>query len=614
MSGRTSKASQAAVWVIILLLIVGLGGFGVTNFGGTIRSVGAVGDKEITVDAYARALQQELRVMESQFGQALTMEQARLFGLDQIVLERLFSTASLDNETARIGLSVGDDQVRSQLTANTSFQGATGGFDREAYRFALRQIGYTEAEYEDIVREETARTLLQSAVIGGIGSADTLTDSLLNYQLERRSFDYVRLDETNLSDPLPTPTEEQLTAYYQGNTPDFTDPEKKRITYIWLTPEMLVDTVTIDEEGLRAIYDARIDEYERPERRLVERLIFSSQEAAETASAALIAGETTYSDLVADAGFSLGDVDMGDVTAAELGDAAEGIFALTELGTTGVLPSDFGPAIYRMNGILAAQSTPFEDARADLLPEYASDRARRVIEDMLTDIDDLLAGGATLEEIANETDLQLGQIDWWDGLGEGIAAYNPFREAAGAVLEGDFAELGELDDGGIFALRLDETIEPALLPIDDVRNQVIDGWEAQENDQRVQAYAQSVMAQLNETTTAATLGLALQTQTDLLRTGYLDGTPEGLIAEVFEMDLNETRIIEGFGSSYIVTLTSIAAPADDDATTERRTRLSESITQGIAQDVFEIYARALQSDAGISLNQTAIDAVQAQLP
>ncbi|WP_166415813.1 peptidylprolyl isomerase [Cochlodiniinecator piscidefendens] len=614
MSGRTNKASQAAVWVIILLLIVGLGGFGVTNFGGTIRSVGAVGDKEISVDAYARALQQELRVMESQFGQSLTMEQARLFGLDQIVLERLFSTAALDNETARIGLSVGDNQVRTQVTTNSSFQGATGGFDREAYRFALRQIGYTEAEYEDIVREETARTLLQSSIISGIGSADTLTNSLLDYQLERRSFDYIRLDETNLADPLPAPTEEQLTTYYQGNTPDFTDPEKKSITYIWLTPEMLVDTVTIDEEGLRTIYDARIEEYERPERRLVERLIFSSQEEAEAASAALIAGETTYSDLVADAGFSLGDVDMGDVMASDLGDAADGVFALTEPGTTGVLQSEFGPAIFRMNGILAAQSTSFEDARAELLPEYASDRARRVIEDMLTDIDDLLAGGATLEEIANETDMQLGQIDWWDGLGEGIAAYNPFREAAGTVSMGDFAELAELDDGGIFALRLDEVIEPALLPLDDVRNNVIDGWEAQENDLRVQAYALDIMAQLIETTTADALGLTVQTQTDLLRTGYLDGTPEGLINEVFEMADGETRVIAGFGSSYIVTLNSIQPPADDEATAERRARLSESITQGIAQDVFEIYARALQDDAGISINQTAISAVQAQLP
>ena len=38
------------------LLILGLGGFGVTNLSGTIRSVGSVGDKDISVDSYAQAL------------------------------------------------------------------------------------------------------------------------------------------------------------------------------------------------------------------------------------------------------------------------------------------------------------------------------------------------------------------------------------------------------------------------------------------------------------------------------------------------------------------------------------------------------------------------------
>ena len=43
------------------LLILGLGGFGVTNLGGTVRSVGAVGETEIDVNTYARTLQNEMQ-------------------------------------------------------------------------------------------------------------------------------------------------------------------------------------------------------------------------------------------------------------------------------------------------------------------------------------------------------------------------------------------------------------------------------------------------------------------------------------------------------------------------------------------------------------------------
>ena len=41
------KASDFAVWIILALLIVGLGGFGISNFGGSVRSIGSVGDDTV---------------------------------------------------------------------------------------------------------------------------------------------------------------------------------------------------------------------------------------------------------------------------------------------------------------------------------------------------------------------------------------------------------------------------------------------------------------------------------------------------------------------------------------------------------------------------------------
>jgi peptidyl-prolyl cis-trans isomerase D len=46
-------------------------------------------------------------------------------------------------------------------------------------------------------------------------------------------------------------------------------------------------------------------------------------------------------------------------------------------GIAGPLPSEFGPALYRINAILAATETTFEEARETLKPELAADAARR---------------------------------------------------------------------------------------------------------------------------------------------------------------------------------------------------------------------------------------------
>src|SRR5680860_1627658 len=41
---RSSSISKSAMWILMGLLILGLGGFGVTNLGGGITRIGSVGD------------------------------------------------------------------------------------------------------------------------------------------------------------------------------------------------------------------------------------------------------------------------------------------------------------------------------------------------------------------------------------------------------------------------------------------------------------------------------------------------------------------------------------------------------------------------------------------
>ena len=44
------QTSRVLVWILLGLLIVGLAGFGATNFGGSVRSVGKVGDTDIDLN------------------------------------------------------------------------------------------------------------------------------------------------------------------------------------------------------------------------------------------------------------------------------------------------------------------------------------------------------------------------------------------------------------------------------------------------------------------------------------------------------------------------------------------------------------------------------------
>jgi peptidyl-prolyl cis-trans isomerase D len=267
-------------------------------------------------------------------------------------------------------------------------------------------------------------------------------------------------------------------------------------------------------------------------------------------------------------GLDLADVDLGDVTEADLGQAGAAVFALDGAGARGPAPSPLGPALFRVNAILAPRDVSFEEAREDLLPEVQMDRARRVIQDMVDDLDDRLAGGATIEDLVEETELEIGRIDLEPGTSEGIAAYDSFRAAAAAAEPGDFPEIVEIPEGGVFALRLDELRAPALRPFERCgtrsrrlargRDRAADGGRGRDPCRRTAGGGRHRGPRP-----------AVGTEWGLVRDAFVDGAPPGLVPALFEMAEGEVRVVTDETGAWIVRLDRIS-PADPGSAEARR--------------------------------------------
>jgi len=607
------KGNRIFVWAILGLLFVGMIGFGATGLTGTVRTLGTVGNEDISLNDYARELNQQVRAFEAQVGTPVSMPQAQALGIDRQVLARLVANAALDNEAARLGLSVGDARVSEQVLAVSAFRGFDGKFSREVYRDALDRQGRTEAQFEEGLRKEMSRTILQAAIVGGVAQPTLYPQKLIEYIGERRNITWATIDASILTAPLAAPTQTELQAFYDAHPDLFTLPETREITYAWMTPEMIQDSVEIDEQSLHDLYDQRIADFVRPERRLVERLVYADDAKAADAMARLTAGSVTFEDLVAERGLSLSDIDLGDASQADLAGAGAAVFAADTGAVVGPEPSTLGPALFRVNAVLAAEETTFEEARADLRDELAAARARRVIDDSVSTINDLLAGGATLEDLVDRTDMQLGQIDVTADTSDGIAAYDAFRTAAAAANVGDFPTLVTLDDGGIFALRVDAVRDPALQELADVTDQVRSAWNDAAELEAINAAAEALAAQIQPDTAFESLALTASTEGDLTRRGFVSGTPDGFMAQVFEMAAGEVRVLPTATGSVIVRLDSIA-PVDetDESIISERASVADRISQGIAQDLFDIYSGQLQTSTKTDINQSAVNAVIAQ--
>ena len=609
---KSNKISRTFVWILMGLLFIGLAGFGATNLSGTVRVVGNVGDEPISVDDYARELQQEIRAFEAQSGQPLTFQQAEALGIPQQVISRLITTAALNGEAANLGISVGDTTVAEQLREISAFQGIDGNFDREAYRFALQNAGLSEAEFEEDLRQESARTLLQAAIVSGNRMPDVYGETLLNYIGETRGFTWAELGADMLEEQIPAATDAQLAEFHEANIADYTLPEQRDITYAWVTPEMLIDTVEVDEAAMREAYEEQTDRFNQPERRLVERLVMPDQAAAEAAKADIETGTRSFEDVVADRGLELADIDMGDVSRADLGGAADAVFAAEVNQVVGPFPTDLGPALFRVNGVLPALETPFEEAEPVLREQLAQDRARRVIDAMLGDVDDLLAGGATLEELAAETEMQLGQINWSRDTDDGIAGYDAFRDAAAAVSKEDYPEVQELGDGGIFAIRLNGVNAPRPQTLEEVRVQVEADWLQAETESRLVAKAEEIAAELGEGKTFEGLGLRPNVQRGQTRNGFLPGLPADALERIFAMDAPGVITLPHEGAAVLIRLEQIQEPdVDSEESQAVLTAVEQQVSNGLSTDLFQALARDIQSRVGIGIDQQALNAVHA---
>ncbi|TVR50190.1 MAG: peptidylprolyl isomerase [Rhodobacteraceae bacterium] len=605
----TQKWSAKNIAAAFLMALLGLSllGFGVEGFGSRTTNVGSVGDRDITADEYARAMQNELRALQGQLGQNITMEQARMFGLDQQVLERLVTSAVLENEAARLGISAGDDTVRDEILQISAFQGLDGGFDREAYRFALQNAGMTERAFEDSIRDDVARSILQLSVIGGATAPEALVTPLVEFQAQTRDLSVTTLTSDDLPEPVGLPEDAELQAFYEEEIARYTRPEGKRIQYAWITPEMMLDTIEVDEQILRDAYEARAAEFRQPERRLVERLVYPDVATAQDAFDRWDAGEASFEDLVAERGLDLDDTDMGDVTEDRLGAAGEVVFAMSDPGVTGPVQTSLGPALFRMNAVLSAQEISFEDARDQLRDEQLADMARRALVDDIDLFDDLLAGGATVRELADETDMQFGEIDWRPDTRDGIAAYESFRDAARALEQGDFAELNEFEDGGLFALEYIESLPEAPRPLDDIRDEVIADWQ----DAQVRAALSDLAEQLQGGGDATGIRATAVRFEGITRNDTLPDLPGDVLSTAFDMDMGESRVVEDGARVHLVELHDIASPdpmREDVASL--REQLDQQIAQGIAEDLFSYFAAILRDQTPIRLDQQVIGAVQ----
>jgi peptidyl-prolyl cis-trans isomerase D len=577
-----------------------------------------VGDTEINPQDYTRAQQDVLRVMSSNAGRSLSLQEARESGLEKRVLERLIGGAAVDSHAKDLKLGVSDKAILEGIMKESAFQDSTGNFSALAFQQALRNMSLTEQGYLAGERERNLRRQLLATVGKSPAASQVFLNALNNYNNETRSLRYVLVPKS-AAGAVPDPTEEDLKRFYDNHHAQYTQPQLRKVGVLAVTPEAVKDKVQITEDDLKATFERDKDKLGTPERRRVQQISFADNAAANAAHQK-IEGGTDFIALAKEQGLSESDIDLGLLKRTEMADAAiaDAAFQLEKDKVSEPVTGQLGRTVLlRVTAIEPGKIVTLEDAKPELEKKLLKERAQGAIFDLHDKIEDERASGTQLSEVAGKFKLNYQVYDQVDRKGQGpdgkaleLPQKTDLLNAIFATDSGVENDPIDAKDEGLIWYEVLGVTPQQLKPFDQVKDEVGRDWRLDEERTRLAKYTDDLVKQLVAGKTLDELAKELNTEVlpsePLKRSGLTVNVLPVAVTQAFTLPqggygsapsgVNESRIV-----FQVDTITP--APPLDAATTAA---LERQLKQFMGEDIIGEYFSALESRYGVTVNQQAL--------
>ncbi|WP_417816078.1 SurA N-terminal domain-containing protein [Thalassospira alkalitolerans] len=589
---------------------------------GTSREVAEIGSQSISPVELDRAFQRSVQNMRSVFGPNFDRQQAIQMGLLNNTVQSLVSQKILRENAKDMGIGISNEKVRGTIFASPGFQNeTTGQFDRERFLQALYSSGYSEPEFVEGVRGDMMGQQIVGSLAGAITAPNIMAQQIAAYRNEQRSGSFFALNASEFEN-IETPDDTKLRQYHEDNAAQFTAPESRNVTLATLSAADLVETMDVTEDEILEAYNHRLPEFQTPEKRVVEQILFApnEKESAQEAYKALQGGTDFMTVAAEDAGMDPSIVKLGEFTADNiLPDLRDVTFALDEGAFSEPVETALGWHIIRVPAITAERIETLDQVRTDVVSGVKRFKAEDAIYDLAAKLDDELGAGTPLEEAANAAGaktVKLNDVVRGEDLGADIADGREINAKIFELGKGEESLLEETSTGVRYVVRIDDVTPSALRPFEDVRDDVIAAWKEDERSRQMIEKADQLAASINDQS-ADIATLATSDNAELIKSGLAKRTGEGLASNVspavaatlFTLEEGKAKAIQSGDSVLVLKLDEIKAA--DIAEGDADPVISE-LKQALNQDILAQYLDYLQNEISVSVNNSAINALYPQ--
>ena len=628
MLGRLKNAAKswiAGIFIGLLVLSFAVWGIGDIFLGTTNTNVAEVGGVPISAVDFERRFRSQVQELSFQTDGVFDTLQARRLGLDQQVLITMIQSTAFDVAARKLGLTASDKALLQSIQSNEAFAGMTGRFSENAYKELLLQNGFTPQMYEDALRKDLARVQLLDTVVAGPVASRRMAEAVFSYRTERRVIDYLVIPPETVGQ-LSEPTRTELKEYHKTNAVQFTAPEFRSFTYILVESDDFRDQVEVSKDDIKAQYEFNKARFTVPERRTVEVIYFDSEDAVRQAQEDL-AGGLSFDELVASRNLSLDEIRRVDVAQAEMIDEplAEAAFQLPLGQTSNAIRGVVNWALIRVTNISSGREQPYEEAQEIIRDEMVGQLATNALFEFSNEIEDGLAGGATIEETASALGIETLAIRSVSRNGRNADNAQPLQLPANdttldmvltEAFRNDIGFEGDLlstEQDGYFVLRVDDVTPSALKSFDSVIEAVRTSFLKTKRSKKLGEIAESIGERAKGGSTfealANEIGRTILSTTPDIGRGDNDETFSlQLISKAFAANIDD--FVNGptsFGESWIVATPRKSIKQSLAMNAAQVEALMEQLGQSTLQDLLDQYYTALGDRLGVKTYPNVID-------
>lgn len=606
------------VRILLGLLIASFALWGIADYatGPVNPVVASVGDREITSNEFTNEAQRRIQIVRQQQNQVIDQRTAIAMGLYQNTLSALIDRNALLDKADGLNLGIGDASIVAEIHGDPAFQSATGDFDRLRFETLLRNANYSELRYIEARREDMINRQIEETIMAGLDRGHQhMAEAILAYQLETRDVSMILIPNEKIGEAA-TPSESDLRAFHEENAERFSTPARRSGRVLAVRPSDVAETIVIDEQPIEQAYEHRIGEFTQTETRAIRQVILPDEAAAQAIVDRI--GEGVTFDAAVEEATGGSAIDLGIVAAGGLpGEVGDAAFAAEANSVAGPVQSQFGWHVIAIGDVTPEVVRPLEEVRETLIADLKIEAALEQMIDIANRIEDELAGGANVQDLAASLERPMVELPPVDRGGETAGGATPAEDLPGRALTmlfntapGDELIAEELGDGTILLVETLSIEEPSLKPFEEVRDDVAAAWSAEKLNEAAGAERAKLEERLKGgaklEALALEFGVSVRKEEGITRQS---GLPE-LSGEAREaaFGADEGGVAGGaspLAPTQILAVVDAIKPAKIGENDEQVNNLSNTIGEVFADDIRLRYLEALREEAGYSINQTA---------